>query len=386
QQNPEQIDEEFTTTAYPNVQENLKLPTEDQLIFEDPASSTGTLSSLQNLDTELSFTNQLHSQHQQQHQQQQPQQSQNNNFSTTTSSTTTKHHRSDPIVTHCDLPAVDMKPPPPPPPAGASGAPGTSGASGSSQLPLPPPHLSTSTSRSAQQQESSPTNSMLNDDSILDEQVQLSDDEDTRNDQLPKADMRKDWWKPLPEEERSATLKPVWTILSSNMSNVENNWAIALSFSHATPAENSWLAKSGDITTFINWYCRKVNKTLLTQAYFEGQAYEVAKDFYQDVVHLQFQMEECHKLLNDQIDWVNPGDLEYLRYGNKGSRPTLSISKMKVARYPDFGLELLVPKQLWIDDVCTYDISAKYGISYWWFNRQKFYIDRHDSPSRRKEV
>nr|GEV08544.1 hypothetical protein [Tanacetum cinerariifolium] len=31
QQNPEQIDEEFTITAYPNVYENLKLPTEDQL-------------------------------------------------------------------------------------------------------------------------------------------------------------------------------------------------------------------------------------------------------------------------------------------------------------------------------------------------------------------
>ncbi|GJQ99057.1 hypothetical protein Tco_0522042 [Tanacetum coccineum] len=46
QQNPEQMDEEFTTTAYPNVQENLKLPTEDQVILEEPASSTGTLSSL----------------------------------------------------------------------------------------------------------------------------------------------------------------------------------------------------------------------------------------------------------------------------------------------------------------------------------------------------
>ncbi|GKC86096.1 hypothetical protein Tco_1141813 [Tanacetum coccineum] len=64
----------------------------------------------------------------------------------------------------------------------------------------------------------------------------------------------------------------------------------------------------------------------------------------------------------------------------------LSISKMKAARYPDFGLELLVPKPMWIEEVCTYDISAKYGIAHWWFNRQKFYIDRHDSPSRRKEV
>ncbi|GKF51008.1 hypothetical protein Tco_0147475 [Tanacetum coccineum] len=59
---------------------------------------------------------------------------------------------------------------------------------------------------------------------------------------------------------------------------------------------------------------------------------------------------------------------------------------MKVARYPDFGLELLVPEQIWVEDVCTYDISAKYGISHWCFNRQKFYIVRHDSPSHQKEV
>ncbi|GJX51783.1 hypothetical protein Tco_0278628 [Tanacetum coccineum] len=128
-------------------------------------------------------------------------------------------------------------------------------------------------------------------------------------------------------------------------------------------------------------------------------------------------MEECHKMLTDQVDWMNPQgdqvridvnrplplggppsnvtiqtqfffnkDLEYLRYGSKGSSPALSISKMKAARYPDFGLKLLVLEQMWIDDVCTYDISAKYGISYWWFSRQKFYIDRHDSSSPRKEV
>ncbi|GJW98918.1 hypothetical protein Tco_0180726 [Tanacetum coccineum] len=153
------------------------------------------------------------------------------------------------------------------------------------------------------------------------------------------------------------------------------------------------------------------------QADFEGQAYEVVKAFYPDVIHLQFQMEECHKMLTAQIDWTNPEgdqvrvdvnqplplggppghvtiqpqfffnkDLEYLQYGSKGSNPALLISKIKAASYLDFGLELLVPEQMWIEDVCSYDISAKYGISHWWFNRQKFYIDRHDSPSRRKDV
>ncbi|GKG37709.1 hypothetical protein Tco_0456932, partial [Tanacetum coccineum] len=36
QQNPKQMDEEFTTMAYPSVQENLKLPTDNQVILEEP--------------------------------------------------------------------------------------------------------------------------------------------------------------------------------------------------------------------------------------------------------------------------------------------------------------------------------------------------------------
>ncbi|GJW55380.1 hypothetical protein Tco_0099465, partial [Tanacetum coccineum] len=41
------------------------------------------------------------------------------------------------------------------------------------------------------------------------------------------------------------------------------------------------------------------------QADFEGQAYEVVKAFYPDVIYLQFQMEECHKMLIAQVDWTN---------------------------------------------------------------------------------
>ncbi|GKG05979.1 hypothetical protein Tco_0326065, partial [Tanacetum coccineum] len=134
------------------------------------------------------------------------------------------------------------------------------------------------------------------------------------------------------------------------------------------------------MTTFMNWYCQKVNKIVLTQVDFERQAYEVLKAFYPDVIHLQFQMEECHKMLIDQVDWTNPEgdqvrvdvnrplplggppgivtiqtqfffnkDLEYLRYGSKGNIPALSISKMKAASYPDFDLELLVSDQMSID-------------------------------------
>ncbi|GJW14231.1 hypothetical protein Tco_0018364 [Tanacetum coccineum] len=123
-------------------------------------------------------------------------------------------------------------------------------------------------------------------------------------------------------------------------------------------------------------------------------------------------MEECHKLLTDQVDDAilrynvskplplggDPGhvtiqsdfffnkDLEYLRYDRKMGRTALSISKIKTAYYPDVGLEQIIPNQIWIEEECKYDIAAMYGISHWWFQRQWFYIDRHTSEGDRKAV
>ncbi|GKD88776.1 hypothetical protein Tco_1364283 [Tanacetum coccineum] len=59
QPNTEQMDDEFIATAYLKVQENLKLPTEGEVRLEEPASSAGTLSSIKNLDKDLSFTDQF---------------------------------------------------------------------------------------------------------------------------------------------------------------------------------------------------------------------------------------------------------------------------------------------------------------------------------------
>nr|GEX07744.1 hypothetical protein [Tanacetum cinerariifolium] len=192
------------------------------------------------------------------------------------------------------------QPPPPLPLADASGAPSTSRASGYSQLPPPAPPLSTGTSGSTQQQgseslsssktqELSPTDSLIQDDSIPDEQA---------------------------------------TVLVS---------------AYQTPAENSLLAKTKDMTNFLNWYCRKVNKTVFTPADLEGQAYEVVKSFNPNVIYIS------HVTIQTQFFFNK--DLECLRYGSKGSSLALLISKMKASSYLDFGLELLVPEQMWIDDV-----------------------------------
>ncbi|GKD62392.1 hypothetical protein Tco_1299901, partial [Tanacetum coccineum] len=53
------MDEGFIATAYPKFQENLKLTIEEQVVLEEPASSTGTLSSLQHLAKDFSFGDQF---------------------------------------------------------------------------------------------------------------------------------------------------------------------------------------------------------------------------------------------------------------------------------------------------------------------------------------
>ncbi|GKA66610.1 hypothetical protein Tco_0766418 [Tanacetum coccineum] len=104
-------------------------------------------------------------------------------------------------------------------------------------------------------------------------------------------------------------------------------------------------------------------------------------------------MEECHLLLTDQVDFVNPeGHRVVLDMskplplgGDKGRRSDLSISKLKVAQYLDFGLEELVPS-LGIESERDYDISVAYGISHWWFKHKEFYITRHSAPSDHSTV
>ncbi|GKA79523.1 hypothetical protein Tco_0786119 [Tanacetum coccineum] len=255
-----------------------------------------------------------------------------------------------------------------------------------------------------------PDDLYMDDETTADEQAVSSDDEVGR-DHIPTVNLRQSWWKPLTED-RPATPEPAWTIPSSDLSMPTNNWASALKSTYAPPQENSLLAQTGDMATFMDWYCKQQGISELTPKDLEGPAFEIVKVFHHDVIHLQFQMEECHKLLTDQVDDAilryniskplllggEPGhvtiqpdfffnkDLEYLRYGRKVGRPALSISKMKAAYYPDVGLEQLVPDQFWIEEECKYDIAAMYGISHWWFQRQRFYIDRFSSERDRRAV
>nr|GEU45002.1 hypothetical protein [Tanacetum cinerariifolium] len=148
--------------------------------------------------------------------------------------------------------------------------------------------------------------------------------------------------------------------------------------------KDSLLTQIGDIAMFMYWFGKRRGITELKLQDLEGHAFEIVKVFHPDVIHLQYQMEECHKLLTDSVDdsilrhnvskplplGGPPGqvtiqsdfffnkDLEYIRYDSKGSRPALSISKMKAAYYPDVGLEQMVPDQIWIDEECKHTFEG----------------------------
>ncbi|GJR66484.1 hypothetical protein Tco_0012549 [Tanacetum coccineum] len=138
-----------------------------------------------------------------------------------------------------------------------------------------------------------------------------------------------------------------------------NNWASALKSTYLfSQGELLLLAQTGEWRHLWNWY--NVSKPLPLGG------------------------KPGHVTI--QPDFFFNKDLEYLRYGRKVGRPALSISKMKAAYYPDVGLKQLVPDQFWIEEECKYDIAAMYGISHWWFQRQRFYIDRFSSEGDRRAV
>ncbi|GKB00381.1 retrovirus-related pol polyprotein from transposon TNT 1-94 [Tanacetum coccineum] len=178
-------------------------------------------------------------------------------------------------------------------------------------------------------------------------------DEDIGNDHIPKVNLKQDWWKPLSEEDRPSTLEPAWSIPSSDLSVTMNNWAYALASTYAPPPENSLLALTSDMEMFMNWYYKKQGITKLKQKDLEGPAFEIIKVFHPNVIHLQFQMEECHKLLTDSVGRMHH-QYNVCKPLPLGGRHALSISKMKAAYYPNVGLEQMVPDQMWIEEECKH--------------------------------
>nr|GEV68856.1 hypothetical protein [Tanacetum cinerariifolium] len=183
---------------------------------------------------------------------------------------------------------------------------------------------------SSSKQQSSPHAEQPVEDLPMPETANISDSEDTDSAYLPKIKQKPEWLKPILDDKRLATPEPAWVIPSSHIPSA-------------------------------------MGKTELTQADFEGQAYEVVKAFYPNVIHLQFQMKECHKMLTYQIDWTNL-DGDQVRIDISKPLPLSGppvrthmriLSVVSIKAFSRYGYDYLKDITLRIADYQEYTITEK---------------------------
>ncbi|GJS14003.1 hypothetical protein Tco_0408475, partial [Tanacetum coccineum] len=130
---------------------------------------------------------------------------------------------------------------------------------------------------------------------------------------------------------------------------------------YKVPEESKLQRKLYDIGSFIKWFCRRTRKKKLCKDDLEGPVFNLVKAFHKNNVFLQYQMDECHKLLTNKVDLYNP----------KGHQILRNVYEPLPLGGP--------PGQ--VESEREYDISAVYGITHWWFRRKEFYINKHTHPN-----
>nr|GEZ95796.1 hypothetical protein [Tanacetum cinerariifolium] len=370
QPSTKQLDEWFTAIAYPKVQENLKLSVKEQVLLEEPASSSGTLSSLQHLSRDFSFGDQFFSDN--------PLDADKNAETKVESMVNVTIQQAWSSVSLMTSPIIDLTLRPESPRE-------------HQQLKATTTNITTTTTTTTtfpppQAPQQSTTEAMLVKRIDIPQQVSITVSEvvtdavdwamqaplRNRFRDLPKADMKEilhqrmweadsykshddhmqlfealeklmncDHSEELVQDLDEARKKkkksresPKTPPVLSDVPVPTNNWALALASNYSPPPEDSLLAQTDEMATFIDWFCKRNNVSKpLPLGGPPGQV-TIQSDFF----------------FNKYLD--------YLRYSNKGSRPALFISKMKGEDYPDAGLEKMVPGQFWINEECKYDIAA----------------------------
>ncbi|GKD22769.1 hypothetical protein Tco_1224472 [Tanacetum coccineum] len=60
----------------------------------------------------------------------------------------------------------------------------------------------------------------------------------------------------------------------NDLPELDNNWANALAKSYKDPEENKLLRKTGDMGSFITWFCKRIGKKKLSKSNLEGPSFK----------------------------------------------------------------------------------------------------------------
>ncbi|GJU19555.1 hypothetical protein Tco_1152897 [Tanacetum coccineum] len=116
------------------------------------------------------------------------------------------------------------------------------------------------------------------------------------------------WFKPIPESKRPATPEPEWTIPPNDFPEPEHNWENAYATTFKYQRKTSFKGRCM-IIGVIHQKVLQTNRKEKLRAKADlrrNPAFNLVKAFQKNNVFLQYQMDECHKLLTNKVDLYNP--------------------------------------------------------------------------------
>ncbi|GJT45827.1 hypothetical protein Tco_0954542 [Tanacetum coccineum] len=435
QPNPEQMDEEFTTTAYPNVQENLKLPTEGEVRLEEPASSAGTLSSLQNLDKELSFADQFLVE---KSQEDEPEKT--NTESEVQSMVTVPIHQDTSSVPLMTTPVIDLTVSQPvsttiQAPLPTSTTIVTAITTTTTSFPPIPPQLQQGSSdliliqrigeleqhmadmveanQALEERLDKQGNRLYNLENLdIPHKVGKAVDEIVTDsvDWAIQAPLR-DRFRDLPEADMKEILHHrMWESNSYQAHEYHKmlNEALEKSMARSSGTPGAYgasgssqlppppLPPSTNQSDQSTSTAAPSSSKTAASAKYNGLTYDTRLKPSVSSIPEELHMED-DTTPDEQVQSSGDEDIGILLLRPTMPPPSRESLLAQTGEWQFFGLVLqkakgsllfkqqepgrpqMVPDQMWIKEECKYDIAAMYGISHWWFQRQRFYIDRHTS-------
>ncbi|GKA65403.1 hypothetical protein Tco_0765110 [Tanacetum coccineum] len=137
---------------------------------------------------------------------------------------------------------------------------------------------------------------------------------------------------------QKATPEPEWTIPPNDFPEPEHNWANAYATTYKVPEENKLQRKTYDIGSFIK------------------------------CVFLQYQMDECHKLLINKVDLSNPEGHQILRNIYEPlpplGGPPVRRKEFYINKHSESSDREAVRSQMRILSVISVKVFEKYGYNY----------------------
>ncbi|GJY63904.1 hypothetical protein Tco_0465364 [Tanacetum coccineum] len=267
--NPEHMDDEFLATAYPKVHENLKLITDERVIDDKPESHSGSMSSMKNLDDSFNFGDQfLHDKPTEDDQEK-----------------SKVREESDSTIPDSSHQTVTSTPPVIVPFTEVS-------SSKPSLLVTPPPINTEATTIKTSLFEITPFIAL---------QLRVARLEQEMS-EVKKTDLSADVLASIRSQTQAESMYS-----DVDVDNDDDEGPSAGSnqgVGQTREKEISIIAAYGSANTPMKLLTKRTGKKKLCKADLEGPAFNLAKAFHKNSVFLQYQMDECHKLLTNKVDWM----------------------------------------------------------------------------------